>query len=380
MATLPYSRVVNVTLTRNSAFPDKRGFGVALFLTSDSAVGELDASNLTKVYATIEEVKADFATTTDFYKAANAAFSQNPKPIQIKAGWYNSATVDDAPKMKTALDALYEADNQWYWLCVETSLRDTVMLNGVIEWIETKNKIAVLDSNDANTKTASDTTCVAARHKNTVERTAVFYHDTAAEHCAFALAASLGTRNFDNADGHYTAKFKNIKGVSAINAGSAAVQAITGFTPALGQSTAAGHMANTYINIGGKNFVTEGSTLTPNVFIDEIHSSDWIVARTEEEILGILLNNDAIPYTDQGMDMLASSIRTVMQLAVRTGIVAKDINETTGLYEAAYTITVPSVFDVAESQRKTRVAPAITVRFRYAGAVHYTTVNYNMTF
>jgi hypothetical protein len=38
------------------------------------------------------------------------------------------------------------------------------------------------------------------------------------------------------------------------------------------------------------------------------------------------------------------------------------------------------VFDVPASQRKARIAPAIGVRFRYSGAVHYTTINYRMTF
>jgi len=38
------------------------------------------------------------------------------------------------------------------------------------------------------------------------------------------------------------------------------------------------------------------------------------------------------------------------------------------------------VFSVPESQRKARIAPEIKVTFRYAGAVHYTTINYRMTF
>lgn len=380
MATLPYSRVVNVTLTRNDAFPTRRGFGVALYLTSESKAGEVDASNLTKVYGSLAEVAADFAATTDVYKAANAAFSQNPRPLQIKVGYYNSATVDDATKLKAALDAIYEADNAWYWLCIEPDLRDVAMLDGLVEWVEAKNKLAILDSNDANTEDDADDTCLAARHKGTVERTAVFYHTDATEHCAFALAAKLGTFNFDDADNHYTAKFKKLQGVSPVNIGSAAVQAVTGFTPQLGQSEDAGHMANTYIDIGGRDFVVEGSTLTANVFIDEIHSSDWIIARTEEELLGVLLNNDSVPFTDQGMNVLAGAVRSVMTLAARAGIVANDLNPLTGIYEPAVNITVPSVFDVPESQRVARIAPAIEVTFRYAGAVHYTTVNYTMTF
>lgn len=380
MATLPYSRVVNVTLSRNDAFPDRRGFGVALFLTSTTVADELDSSNLTKVYGSMAEVAVDFSSSDDFYKAAEAAFSQNPKPVQVKAAWYNSATVDDATKMKAALDAIYAADNQWYWLCVESDLRDDAMLDGVIEWVEAKNKFAILDSNDVNMEDDADDTNVAASHKGTVERTAVFYHTDATEYCAFALAALLGTFNFDDADQHYTAKFKKLQGVAAVNIGSDGVQAVTGFTPGTGQATATGHCANTYIDIGGQNFVAEGSTLTPNVFIDEIHSSDWIIARTEEEILGIFLNNDSVPFTDQGMEQIAGGVRTVMNIAARAGIVARDLNELTGEYEAAVNITVPSVFDVPEVQRKNRIAPAIEVSFRYAGAVHYTTVNYQMTF
>jgi hypothetical protein len=380
MARLPYSRVVNVQLSRNDAFPSRRGFGVALYLTSTEKAGKLDSSHLTRVYGSMEEVAVDWTSTDDFYKAAEAAFSQNPRPIQVKAGYVPVDSAFDADAMKTALDAIYDADGDWYWLCVEAGLRDDASLDGLIEWIEAKNKLAILDSNDAGHEDVDNTTCISARHKGTVERSAVFYHTDAAEHCAFALAASLGTRNFDDANTAYTAKFKALKGVTPINKGSAAVQAITGFTPQLGQSETAGHMANTYIDIGGRDFVVEGSTLTANVFIDEIHATDWIIARTEEETLGILLNNDRVPFTDAGMEQIASAARTVMRQATRAGLIAQDLNPETGLYEPAVTITVPSVFDVPESQRKARIAPAIEVTFRYSGAVHYTTIAYRMTF
>lgn len=190
----------------------------------------------------------------------------------------------------------------------------------------------------------------------------------------------MQTRSFDDANTAYTAKFKNLPGVPAVNIGSAALTAVTGFTPGVGQSESVGNMANTYIDIGSRNFVVEGSTLTANVFLDEIHTTDWIIARTEEETLGILLNNARIKFDDSGMQMLAGAVRTVMQQATRAGLIASDINPETGDYEAAVQITVPSVFDVPESQRKARIAPAIECRFRYASAVHYAVVRYQMTF
>ncbi len=69
-----------------------------------------------------------------------------------------------------------------------------------------------------------------------------------------------------------------------------------------------------------------------------------------------------------------------MRQATRAGLIASDIDPATGKYAPAVVFNIPGAFDVPESQRKTRVAPEISVRFRYAGAVHYTTINYRMTY
>lgn len=387
MARLPYNRVVNVTMTRNDAFPSRRGFGVPLFLTTQTIAGKLDATHRTLVVGSMDDVTdAGFVAGDEFYDAAELAFSQNPRPIQLKAGFLSALDFDDtvtpvtAAQLKTQLDAIYDADPAWYWIGIEAGMRDHASLDGLVEWTEAKNKLNLIDSNDAGHENPANTTCISARHKGTVERTGVFYHTDPAEYGGFALAASLGTRNFDNPNSAYTAKFKRLRSVSPINKGSAAVQAITGFTPALGQSEDAGHMANTYIEIGDRDFVAEGSTLTPNVFLDEIHATDWIIARTEEEALGILLNNERVPFTDAGMETLASAARTVMTQATIAGLIASDLDPETGLYAPAIVIEVPSVFSVPASQRKARIAPPIKVTFRYAGAVHYTTINYFMNF
>ncbi|NTS31266.1 DUF3383 family protein [Phyllobacterium sp. BT25] len=379
MAKLPYSRVVNVTLSRNDAFASKRGFGVPLFLTGTAKAGVLDASHRTFLAGSMDEVAAAFSPSDEFYKAALAAFAQEPRPIQIKAGFVTIDVSPTAAELQTQLDTLYDADADWYWITIDAALRDTAQLDGLVTWVQAKNKMAIIGSNDVGHETPANTTCISARHKGTADRTATFYHTDATEYCDIALAAALGTRNFDEADSAYTAKFKSLATIAPINKNSAAVQSITGFTPALGQSLTAGHMANTYIDIGGRFFVVEGSTLTPNVFIDEIHATDWLIARTEEETLNILLNNDRIPYTDAGLETLVSGARQVMRSAFRAGIIANDL-DANGNYSPAVRFIIPSVFDVPESQRHARVAPEIQIIFRYAGAVHYTTINLQMTF
>jgi hypothetical protein len=373
-----------VKLSRNDNFPTRRGFGTQLILTHTAVAGVVDATHRTKLYASLEEVKTDYPSNTTVYAAALAAFSQNPRPARIKVGFAATPTgADDAAKKANfiaSLDAILDYDQSWYMALVDKPMRDQPYLDGLVDWIEAQQKIAMIDSNDVKLQDPSDTTNIAARHKGTVERTAVFYHTDPDAYLAGSMAAYMATRVFDDADSAYTLKFKKAPGINNVNIGSAAVTAVTAFIEGIGQSESSGHCANTYVDIGDQNFLVEGSMLTQNVFVDEVHATDWIVARTEEEALALFLNNARIPYTDQGMQQLASVPRAIMAQAVRAGIVAKDLNPTTGEYEPAVEITVPSVFDVPESQRKARIAPAITVRFRYAGAVHYTTINYTMTF
>ena len=381
MANVPYSRVVDVTLSRNDRFPTQTGFGTGLILSNVAVAGEVDATNRTKVYASLDEVSADHIATTDVYAQAATLFAQNPSPLRVKVGYADlTPATSIAADVIAQLDAIQNYDQDFYAILITKALRDDAMLDGLVTWVESRSKIALIDSNDALLKNAADTTNIAARHKGTVDRTAVFYHDDADEYLAAAAWAYMATRNFDQGNSAYTLKFKSAQTVQNSQLTVAELTAVTGFVEAVGQSETAGHCANALVDIGNQNFITEGSVLRQNVFVDEIHATDYIIARTEEKALALFLNNARIPYTDKGLQQIASVAREVMSQGLRAGLVAEDVNPVTGEYEAAVDITVPSVFDVPESQRKARVSPAIAVRFRYAGAVHFTTINYQMTF
>lgn len=387
MAVLPISRNVRVSITRQNRFATRRGFGVPLLLTSDTVAGVLDASKPIYYASSLDEVAAHWDAGDAPYDAALAAFSQNPRPLQIAFGFYSataySGAADDAAKktvISNALDDLQDYDTGWYWIDVEPALRDTAALDALVVWVEAQTKFAILTCNDVKLKDPADTTNIAARHKGTVERTAVFYHPTATLYPGFALAAKLGTFSFDNANSAYTAKYKQLAGITPINVMSDQAKAIDGFVPALGQNSATGHLANIYIDQGGINQVEQGSTLTPNVFIDEIHSGDWIVARCEEELLNVLRNNNVVGMDDAGMQLLSSGPRIVVQQATRAGLIANDLDPETGDYAPAVVVDVPSVFDIPASQRKNRIAPPITVYFRARGAVHYAQADFIVSY
>lgn len=104
MNRLPYSRVVNVNVSRNDRFPSRRGFGTQLILTTLAVAGQVDATRRTKLYATLAEVAVDYPSTTEAYKAAETAFSQNPRPLRVKVGYLNNTPTLTAETIKTPAD------------------------------------------------------------------------------------------------------------------------------------------------------------------------------------------------------------------------------------------------------------------------------------
>lgn len=376
MAVIPYSRVVNVSVTRRDNYPARRGFGVPLFLQSTSVLGEVDATHRTKLYASMEEVAADWDSVDEAYKAAEIAFSQKPTPLQIKIGYYDAGTAMTAQDLKDELDAIQDADPNWYFLTVEASLRDDVpLVTAIAQWTEPKMHIAIVESNNEDMKDPGDSSNIAAVLKATeYERICILYHEEVDEYPAMALAARLSTFDLDTDDSAYTPAFKKLFGITRSDISSSELQAVTGFVVPLGQDKAQGHLATVYVDIGSQNHTQFGSVMKLNTFIDEIHFGDWLKVRMEEEIFAVLLNNNRIAYDQRGYARMGQACEVVMGRAEAAGFLAHDVDDETGDVSPPYTMILPRALSVPAGQRKARVAAPIKIGFRYAGAVHYAQV------
>jgi len=388
MASLPYTRIVNATLTKLDNFPTREGFGTPLIISdivSDVVAAAVDASTPVKAYGSLDEIAVDWGSDTGVYAAAQDIYQQDITPIQIKVGYVLPTT---ALTITAGLDAIEQFDNNFYWGLPAAAAASGVaawhdnvtLLTAMVDWFETKSKILGILSNDANTESKSDTSTIAYFTKNSnYARTFVAYHDDATgESSLHALIAAYGaTRNLDDADSSYTMNFKPFNGIAAVDKGSAAVQAVTGFVPGLGLDDTEGHMATTYINIGGVNMTHTGS-MSDGGFIDEKHFEDWLIARTQEEVVALFTNSAKVPYTDKGFDQVVQAVQRVLNRALTNGSIAEfeDVNGDI----RNWLISVPRVASIAASQRRQRIMPTIAVKFRYAGAIHYTTINYTMAF
>jgi hypothetical protein len=150
-ARLPYNRVVDVTITRQDRFASAQGFLTALLLTPSTVAGSLDAGHRTKLYSAIEEIAADWASSTEEYKAASRFFQARIRPRQLKLAYFNPAGV-----FADELDSIYAADNDWYWGLHLKALNDSANQRTLADWAESHAVIFGLDTNDVDTETAGD--------------------------------------------------------------------------------------------------------------------------------------------------------------------------------------------------------------------------------
>jgi hypothetical protein len=390
MAKLPYSRVVDVTITREDRFPTTAGFNTAMLLTGTSLAGKVDATHRTKLYSSMDEVADDWASTTESYKAAARFFMAQVRPRQLKIGYVDGA----AATFSTEMDALWASDSDWYWGLHTKEFNDQPSQKSMADWAETHTVLFGVDSNDIDTEApgALPASSVAAYVQDKgYDRTAVFYHTDNSSYLAAGAFGYAAGRDLDKSNLRlarlgridsgqaYTLKFKGFPGVSPINKGSAAVQAITGFVPGTGLSKTAGYFANTYVDIGGLSMLVEG-TVGSGAFIDEIHAFDWIKARMQESVLAVLANTARVPMTNSGVGhLIAGGVIPPLQRAIAAGVLADDIGDD-GLTVKAYEIAVDDVLALPASQRRNRIAPDIKANLHPAGAVHYASITMTLKY
>ena len=338
------SNIVNVSITRQTKTVSQAGFGTMLILTP---VAEPLPANRVSFYSSIDEIADDFPSNTDAYKAAAAAFSQNPRPERVAVGRYIGSG-QNAETITEALNACKEENDEWYALVLTDKTVASQTLAAA--WVETQKKIFFARSNDVDIKDAGETAdigsvCSAANY----DRTAVVAHYPSADD--FIDAGWLGLM-LPEQPGSATFAFKTIAGIAADKFTSTEQAAIDA------------KVVNHYQKIGGVS-VTQPGKVASGEWIDVIIGIDWLIARMTERIFSVLVNNKKVPYTDAGAAMLENEVRAQLKAGVAVGLLAAD---------PAFTVTVPRVAEIAPADRANRVFPNITFAATLAGAIHKTTI------
>lgn len=350
--------IVNINITRQTVSVARASFGVVLIVGPNAPY----SSDRIRYYSTQAAMISDGYTTSDEeYVAAGKVFAQNPRPVKIATGRIDVGDAD----ITATLNAIIDADNDWYGLMEVTHVKATQLL--IAAWAESNKKIYFAGSQEAiiiSTTDLADTTSLAAAVKAAAyARTAVVF--TEAADVEFPEAAAFG-KILPKDPGAYVLKFKTLSGIAADNLTDTEIK------------NATDKYVNIYTEVGGVNIVQNGQ-VAANEWIDTIIFADWLESRIKESVYGGLVNNDKIPFTDAGIAAIESLVTEPLVLGQTRGGISSFAKDSAGNQIGGYVVNVPRLENVSSADKIARNLPDVTFIAWLAGAIQSTTINGTLT-
>jgi hypothetical protein len=124
---------------------------------------------------------------------------------------------------------------------------------------------------------------------------------------------------------------------------------------------------NFYRRKGGVDIFQDGNMFS-GAYIDVAIGKDWLRARLQEGVYFRIINSLKIPMTDPGLLIVENEIRAVLSLA-----------ESNGLIDSGWTVTTPPVLSIPATLRAQRAAGVFVIRARLQGSVRSVAINFYLS-
>ena len=119
---------------------------------------------------------------------------------------------------------------------------------------------------------------------------------------------------------------------------------------------------NTYTTVAALNITFEGK-LSSGEYIDITRGIDWITARTKENVFGLLVSEEKIPYDNGGLESIGAQVQEILSGA--DGAEQRLI-----LVAGSSSVTVPDRDDTSTADRVNRIARNINFTGELVGAIN----------
>jgi hypothetical protein len=318
-----------------------------------------------KEYANLDAVAVDFASDTSPTKlCAKALFEQinieNCPGRVKKIAIFGLAGTSTPAEVTAALDTLRETNDDWYFLIPTVTTSDliaslstwasaTVLTQAQLEagavesekllLVQTTDKAVITDALKAN------------------KQTVICYNHDAAN--SYIPPAWVG-RTAPNYPEGVTWKWKELYGIPATDeAGTDLHTLLEG-------------RYNLYIDNLGRQYMSEG-ICTDGDFIDTVIGRWQIKQSIRSRLVNLFVDNEVVPYDNDGFTMVGAAIISALNEAVENGIILKQNGG------GAYTVNIPTRSDATEEQAANRTMPPITWEATMRGGVHSVNVSGQLT-
>lgn len=110
---------------------------------------------------------------------------------------------------------------------------------------------------------------------------------------------------------------------------------------------------------------TRPGVVTSGEWIDVVHGVDALKADIQASVWTVIANSDKVPYTDAGLDLIASAI-----LAALKRFEGTDPNQTGLLVRGSSKVIMPSAASISAADKRNRILRNVRFSALFEGAVH----------
>ena len=220
------------------------------------------------------------------------------------SGTHTSTATTANKSIKTELDAIAEADGDFY--CVVPETRTALQLTRTAAWTESAGrKMCVLQSSDSDLLTTDTTDIASVLGALSYKRAVVLYHNTNAEHAALAWAVFKLAADPDQQVTQWS--YPTLVGITP------QTNAIVSTTQ---KNNLVAKNANVYGIVGSAGSMQKGQRVNGE-WIDSLVSMDWTGARVYEALQQMMVDisnrNLRINLNDEGIATAAGTVDGVLK-------------------------------------------------------------------
>lgn len=365
--------IVNCSISIESPVEDGSSFGALLLIGDAPLNGGKDLKSVDK-YTSLTEIKdAGWKEDSATYKAARAAFLQDPTPeliyiaVRQETTGTSGVTKDDdndleeddsevtllktmEPFLETAKRVIGMAG--WYGLALVDA--EEADYDEVAQLIETTEKIFAFSTQSKENPLS----------RKDYLRTFGIYSKNADEYAHVAWLA----KGFSFDPGSETWAYKTLAGVT-----------VSELTTREMRSLEEDCGLNYYVECASKN-ITRVGKMIGGEWIDVIRFRDWLKNEMQIRIFELFVKNPKIPYEDSGIVLVENQMRAVLQAGQAAGGIAETEYDENDDPIDGYTVTVPKAAALSSAQRSKRTLPDCKFTARLAGAIHAVELRGNLVY
>lgn len=328
--------IITVNITKQVGARTSTGIGVPLIL--GSSVPNLNPR--VKAYTSAAEVFVDFPTANNVvkpeYTMALRLFGQAIKPSKILIGQKTDGDVD----FVAAYNAIKNITEEFYAVLLANKEEENIL--AIAQIVETEDRLfAVSTDQDAVLTDAENDNLLRTLFDLNLYRTSCMYLINAN---AQLPEAGLFARLITVPAGSETMAYKTLSGVTPDNLTSTA------------RSNIISRNGIFYSVFGGVPVMHNVKTVAGE-YIDIIYGIDWLKQRIKDNCANLFLSNGKIPYTDSGIELVATQLEEALKEASRINFISD------------YNITVPRASAVLMQDKIDRVLKNVSFSATLTGAI-----------